>query len=630
MKSRRKLTSLALLIVIMMMGVRTAHSSSESYLNLSGTEYLYIEEVNPIKICVDPDWYPYEKIDESGNYIGIASDLIEIISVRTGIEFEVVQTEDWNQSLEYSKLGKCDALAFLNETEERSKWLKFTDTYFSDPNVIITREDHQPVTDLASLENKKVALPEGTSVEERIRSKFPNLEIVVVDSENTAIEYVENRKADMTVRSLSMAAYVIKEEGLFNLKIAGEIPGLDNNFKIGVASGDEVLVEILNKGIATITDEDLERVKNEHISVNIEKTFNYKAFLIGSGIFATIFLAVLVWIKQLKSLNNKLRSRQEELSILSKQLSESEALYKSILSASPNAIIISDREGYISMISPATIRILGYQGDESPVGRNIMELLDRDSQLKAKEDIEAIYRGESTGIVEYIGVRKDKSRFNIESSSDLIRDEEGNPKDMVSVVRDVTEKKKIEEELRKSEEKYRMLSEELQRKNEALSESSIVDQLTGIKNRRYFDQKINEEKNRADRQGTKFSIILFDLDKFKSVNDAYGHDIGDDVIVKTVEVISKIIRQTDSFARWGGEEFTVLMENTGIEGAIEEAERMRSAVENIEHPVAGKVTISIGVSEYTLGEKVETLFKRADEALYEAKRSGRNKVISNV
>ena len=106
---------------------------------LTPTEMAYLREHKKVTLCVDPDWVPYEQIDASGKHVGIAADLLALVADRTGLEFELVRTADWNESLAFSKSGQCKVLSFLNQTTERSEWLIFTSPLFSDPNVFITR-----------------------------------------------------------------------------------------------------------------------------------------------------------------------------------------------------------------------------------------------------------------------------------------------------------------------------------------------------------------------------------------------------------------------------------------------------------------------------------------------------------
>ncbi len=164
-----------------------------------------------------------------------------------------------------------------------------------------------------------------------------------------------------------------------------------------------------------------------------------------------------------------------------------------------------------------------------------------------------------------------------------------------------------------------------QKKDEYVSHH---DALTGAYNRLFFEQKIVEVMDCSDRYGESLSMLLLDLDHFKRVNDTWGHPAGDAVLKQTAEMINKIIRSTDLLVRLGGEEFIVLMPQVNIRGAMVVAEKIRTVLDNHVHAVAGKVTASFGVAERKKTESFADWYKRVDEALYHAKTSGRNRVVS--
>jgi PAS domain S-box-containing protein len=289
---------------------------------LTPEERAYINKLGPVIIGVDPKWEPYEYINSNGEYAGIAADLLKIIAERAGIELRLMPTSSWNETIEKSKKGKCHILTFLNQTPERDSWLLFTEHYFTDYNVFITREEHEYISDPASLINKSIVLPAGTSVEERIRKDFPNLRVIIVESEAEAIKAVNDRKADMTMRSLSMAAYIIKKEGLFNLKIAGTLANYKNMLRIGVLHEHPLLRDILNKSIATLSEYDIHHAINNHISIKVISGTNYR-FLIRISILLLILLIIgIIWNRQLRRLNAKLTANERELLQLSNLLKE--------------------------------------------------------------------------------------------------------------------------------------------------------------------------------------------------------------------------------------------------------------------------------------------------------------------
>lgn len=151
---------------------------------------------------------------------------------------------------------------------------------------------------------------------------------------------------------------------------------------------------------------------------------------------------------------------------------------------------------------------------------------------------------------------------------------------------------------------------------------SLHDPLTGFANRRHMGIIIDDNLSRARRFGTPFAIIMFDIDHFKKYNDTYGHDAGDDILVKTANVVSSQLREIDLKVRFGGEEFIVLLPDTAEALSLDVAERIRKAVEQ---EVA--ITISLGVATYQEGDTQESLIRRGDDAMYRAKHQGRNCVV---
>lgn len=170
---------------------------------------------------------------------------------------------------------------------------------------------------------------------------------------------------------------------------------------------------------------------------------------------------------------------------------------------------------------------------------------------------------------------------------------------------------------------------EFRKKTEQLLKKVVItDQLTETNNRHCFDVKVLEYIAASERFGQPISMVVFDLDYFKKINDAFGHPVGDEVLKQTVKIATNTLRKSDMLFRIGGEEFAVLLPDTDLCGAIAVAEKLRSAIEQNEHKVAGKFTASFGVGERLKGETFNAWYKKADQALYEAKNQGRNRVVS--
>jgi diguanylate cyclase (GGDEF)-like protein len=153
----------------------------------------------------------------------------------------------------------------------------------------------------------------------------------------------------------------------------------------------------------------------------------------------------------------------------------------------------------------------------------------------------------------------------------------------------------------------------------------ITDSLTGIYNRRYFNKILKKEISRAQRYEHDLSLIMFDIDHFKKVNDTYGHNIGDEVLIEYTKLIKTQLRDTDVFCRIGGEEFMIILPHVNLNEAEKIAEKLRVQIQESKKILP--ITMSFGVVQYVLGEDSEHIYKRVDEALYKAKESGRNKVV---
>lgn len=175
-------------------------------------------------------------------------------------------------------------------------------------------------------------------------------------------------------------------------------------------------------------------------------------------------------------------------------------------------------------------------------------------------------------------------------------------------------------------EKNRELSEAY----ETIEQLALTDSLTGLANRRNIMNLMAIEVSRSARSGSNFSLIMCDIDFFKKVNDAYGHDTGDYVLKMVAEVMMTSLRQQDVISRWGGEEFLIMLPYTDLQKAVAVAEKLRESIKNTEMNFAGEkfsITMTFGVSSFDKNLGLEKAIKRADDALYLGKQTGRNRVL---
>ena len=290
----------------------------------------------------------------------------------------------------------------------------------------------------------------------------------------------------------------------------------------------------------------------------------------------------------------ELKESEEKLKLLSQAVEQMHEMVQ-----------ITDVDGNIMYVNPAATHNTQYEENEL-IGKSNRMLKSGEHSKKFYEHLWQTVLNGKTYQNTLINKRKDGSLYYDEKTISPIKDENGKVRYFVSTSRDITQRVALEKELQKL---------------------ATKDALTGIYNRYKMTLLIENEIKRAKRYDASFSLLMLDIDKFKNVNDTYGHDVGDYVLQELSRIVLKTIRKTDSFGRWGGEEFMLLAPHTNAEQAVELAQKIRKNIE--EHPFehVEKITVSIGVTQYINDEKETSLLKRVDQALYEAKANGRNQVV---
>ncbi|MBB3332531.1 diguanylate cyclase (GGDEF)-like protein/PAS domain S-box-containing protein [Halomonas campaniensis] len=268
------------------------------------------------------------------------------------------------------------------------------------------------------------------------------------------------------------------------------------------------------------------------------------------------------------------------------------------------ATLITDAEMRIEKVNQAFTDITGYEEDE--VRGETPRL------FKSGRHDKAFYRRLWQTLLEtghWQGEIWNRNKYGeiypLWQSITAVQDEMGEVRNYVAVFHNISERKRMEQEL---------------------EHQATRDHLTGAYNRRAFDAALRQSVSKANQDGEPFALLLFDIDHFKSVNDRHGHEMGDEILRRLAQRIRESLRNTDLLARWGGEEFTILLPDTRLQGAATFAERLRRQI--ADSRIRGlSVTVSIGITAYRPGDDADRLLSRADDALYRAKKAGRNSVV---
>ena len=442
----------------------------QGMLDLNPAEVDFLNRVDFIRICVDPDWMPYDQINAEGQYIGINADFQKLFAQQIGKETRLIKTETWAQSLEYIKARKCDILSSAQITEKRKQYLAFTKPFIRYPIVIATRPDQVFIQGIESVMRQPLTVIKGYAIIEILRQKYPDILIIEVDNAVTGLEMVAKSKAFGYIDTVATIAYQCQTHGILNIKISG-VTDEYYDMSVAVRNDQPQLLTIFEKAVDSITETQKLGILNKWLAIKYERKFDYT--LAWKTLLAIAFIFTLLLYRQriISRYNAKLKALNQELEIISK-----------------------------------------------------------------------------------------------------------------------------------------------------------TDLLTGIASRYLLNNTIKDELARVQRYNSKLSILMIDVDFFKSVNDNFGHAVGDQVLKTIANLMSTTIRTNDLIGRWGGEEFLILCPETDLNGALKLAESIRQRISIYDFGLDQPITVSLGVAEYEKTQSLDKLVKCADDALYMAKRTGRNTV----
>lgn len=457
-------------------GIDTLINKPYEEILLTYEEKEFLSNKRTFTMVVDPNWKPFDYIDKN-KHSGMGADYMKLISERLGINIKIIPTNSWAESLSIAKDGGCDIISMLNKTPDRSKYLDFTDPFFTSQIIIISKERVWLTKGLNELSGKKVAVGEGYWLEENIRKDFPNINLITKVSPEDTLRMVAEGDAFATVVTLIEAMLIIRQEAFSDLRIIGQT-NYENKLRLGVPKDNELLLQILQKSVLSLSEEENNAIFSKWASIKIEEPFNYFLLWKISGLVFFILTIFLIWNRKLSKFNNSLKKLHKELAI----------------------------------------------------------------------------------------------------------------------------------------------------KNDTLKRLSITDKLTGLYNRMKLDSTLRNEIFRTRRYKKPLSIIIMDIDNFKSINDRFGHQTGDSVLKCTAKVLSQNVREVDIVGRWGGEEFLFICPNTNINGAFTLADNLRLKIENqvINNNIS--YTASFGVAQFMYEDDEQSILYNADQALYDAKKNGRNRV----
>ncbi|MCG7920362.1 MAG: diguanylate cyclase [Candidatus Thiodiazotropha lotti] len=580
-------------------------------------ERLWLEQHPVIRIAPDPDFPPIEYFDESGAYYGLAADYVRKLEEKIGFRFDIVRLENWDQAVVQAQHREVDMWAAASPTEQRLEYMSFTQPMIDVPAVIMTRRDEEGVLGMQGLIGKEVTVVSGYAAHDFLLKNYPAITLDVAPDIRSALRKVSFGEVDAMIGNLATSTYYMEQEGISNLKVAGE-SGYRYRLSLAVRSDWPMLRHILDKGLRLITEEERRAIMDRWVRFDVADRAwwqlsreQWVVLLAVLGVFAVGI--VLAWNLILR---HRVRERtvdlariNERLNEINSQLVESEEKYRLIFETSEDPMWLIEDNQFV-MTNHAASRLLGYASPDQLVNTPPWELspeFQPDGMSSAEKAKAMIGQAMKYGYnrFEWEHIKRDGTTFPVEVS--LTRIPYRGHSAIFCMGNDITERKAAAMEIQRL---------------------ATHDALTGLAGLRLAEDRIEMAIAKARREKCKMAILFIDLDGFKAINDEFGHDAGDALLKEVAARLESKVREVDTVARMGGDEFLIVL--TSIQTLADIKRVSEQIVQSVRRPYHYedqklKVSISVGVALYPdHGETRESLVRIADRAMYDVKKESKN------
>jgi len=633
-----------------------------SRITLSSTEKLWLKKNQKVRarVALFP---PFHSWDEGPQ--GISVDYLRLICEGYQLNCEFVTGIPWSQAIGNLQSAKdIDLLLTIKRTPERARQVSFSADYLLLPWVIFSRTNAQVITNIQNLSGKLVSIEDGYLMHKLLEKEYPEIKLQVVKNSKEALEALAYGQVDAYIGNLTVGVYLINKWGFSNVKVAAPVPSSfgEHTQAMAIRPDWPELVSIIDRFISAMTPGEHAAITNRWLSIRYEYGIDWPYVWQLLGIIVGFTLLILLIFA---NWNRRLRVEVEKRIEAEYQEMRSKEVLQCIYNLQTQFIKETDTfvlfHNFMEELLKLTHSEYGLVGDV---------LLDEDgnqylkayalSNLSWYADTRKLYdeylnKGlELRKLDNLLGLAITSGQSIISNNpNDDSRDvgfPEGHPhissflaipifygEQMVGLIGLANSPDGYDQTIldwvkpiisalgqiivaRWDREARHIAEDELQ-------ELATTDLLTGIANRRQFYTQMNMHIKRIARYPEELTLIMLDIDHFKAVNDNYGHKAGDIILIELVDELASKVRQTDLLVRWGGEEFIIIMPHTSVETGKHLAERIRHHVEEHLFREPQHLTISIGLTSLQPEDSLESFIMRADDALYQAKNSGRNLVV---
>lgn len=568
--------------------VTSVDAANESALDLTFEERTWLRQ-NPEKLVLyyNVEFPPIEFSSPDGLFTGMGADVIEKVEDLLGVQFIKIPSTDWNEHLLALESGECAIAPTIVKTPERDEYAFFTTPYATAPVVIITDSRITGKVSLDDLAGLKIAVVSGYATEKYLMDQalLNDFEVIPVENVPQGLYSLSFNEVDAFVENLAVAAYYIDDLSIPNLRIAGET---DYSFawSIGISRKYPPLFSSIQKALDQVSDSDMAAIKKKWITLETDFGFSDETLRLIriSGLFLGILLISLAGITIF------LRKR---LAQTVTNLQESENKFRGFVEHSNDIIFTLNDRGKLTYVSPSWKTILGHEENEV-IGKLYTNFIHEDDVARCLEQqLKVLEDKKQSGSLEYrVRCKDGQVRWHAANGS-LI--EKNGRYSYVGVARDITESKQVEEKIRYM---------------------SLHDSLTDLYNRNYLET----EMARLDtKRQLPISIIMADVNGLKLINDTYGHEKGDQLLITAAGILSSSCRGEDILSRWGGDEFVILLPQTDQDEAWKICKRIaRGCIDTNfdELPISIATGVACKVSQE---QSLIEVLREAEDAMYKNK-----------
>ncbi len=403
----------------------------------SEAEKTWLAKQQAITFCVDPNWMPYERINEAGGVEGIMADFVQMASDRIGVPFRLHPTASWTHTLNEIKQGSCDILSAAAPTGPRREWLDFTRPHLEFPLVIALRSEERFIENIEDIQGKTIGVVKGYAHADLIHERYPNLKVQEVENVVDGLKRVEAGELFGFVDTVASISYVIRGEGMPNLKIGGRFD-ISLDLAMALRKGEKPeLLSILDKTIASFSDKEMKTLIDKWVAVTYETALDYTLLWKVMAGGSAVILIFVFWNRKLAAVNK----------VIDDRLLKSEDRFRTLVENLNDWIWEIDADGRYTYVSPKVKDILGYEPSEL-IGKTPFDIMPPDEAKRVGALFaKALTSASSFEQVENKNRHKDGHLLVMETSGTPVFGEDNSLLGYRGTDRDVTERKRTEEEL---------------------------------------------------------------------------------------------------------------------------------------------------------------------------------------